>query len=137
MAREEITVGLPIFSNIVGLLSGNALQLIKPIATEKPIPSVIRGVSLDELLDNRGRLVTGGLPFPELKQREHINPAARAAGHSPDFSALIRARRIGFQVVVNRRFCARINHIPLGLQGPATRIPLDECPVNVLPVEAG
>ncbi len=52
--------------------------------------------TLDELLYNRGRLVTGGLPLPELKQREHINPAAQAAGQSPDFSALIRAGRIGF-----------------------------------------
>jgi len=52
--------------------------------------------TLDELLYDRGRLVTGGLPFPELKQREHINRAAQAANQSPDFSALIRAGRIGF-----------------------------------------
>jgi hypothetical protein len=52
--------------------------------------------TLDALMYDRGRLVTGGLPFPELKQREHINPAARAAGSSPDFSALIRAGRVGF-----------------------------------------
>jgi Domain of unknown function (DUF4105) len=52
--------------------------------------------TLDELLYDRGRLVTGGLPFPELKQREHINAAAQAANRSPDFSALIRAGRIGF-----------------------------------------
>jgi len=52
--------------------------------------------TLDELLYDRRRLVTGGLPFPELKQREHINAAAQAANQSPDFSALIRAGRIGF-----------------------------------------
>jgi hypothetical protein len=52
--------------------------------------------TLDELLYDRGRLVTGGLPFPELKQREHINAAAQAAGLSPDFTALIRAGRVGF-----------------------------------------
>ena len=52
--------------------------------------------TLDRLLYDRGRLVTGGLPFPELKQREHINAAAQAANRSPDFSALIRAGRIGF-----------------------------------------
>jgi Domain of unknown function (DUF4105) len=52
--------------------------------------------TLDELLYDRGRLVTGGLLFPELKQREHINRAAQAANQSPDFSALIRAGRIGF-----------------------------------------
>jgi hypothetical protein len=52
--------------------------------------------TLDELLYDRGRLVTGGLSFPELKEREHINAAARAANRSPDFSALIRAGRVGF-----------------------------------------
>jgi len=52
--------------------------------------------TLDRLLYDRGRLVTGGLPFPELKQREHINAAAQAANRSPDFSALIRAGRVGF-----------------------------------------
>jgi hypothetical protein len=52
--------------------------------------------TLDELLYSRGRLVTVGIPFPELKQREHINPAAMAANQSPDFSARIREGRIGF-----------------------------------------
>ena len=52
--------------------------------------------TLDELLYDRGRLVTGGLPFPELKQREHINAAARAANQSANFSALIRVGRVGF-----------------------------------------
>jgi hypothetical protein len=52
--------------------------------------------TLDKLLYDRGRLVTGGLPFPELKERAHINTAAKAANQSPDFSALIRAGRIGF-----------------------------------------
>ena len=47
-------------------------------------------------LYQRNRLVTGGLPFPELKQREHINAAARAAGNSPDYSELIRVGRVGF-----------------------------------------
>ena len=52
--------------------------------------------TLDELLYDRGRLVTGGLPFPELKEREHINAAGKAPDDSPDWSALIRVRRIGF-----------------------------------------
>jgi len=52
--------------------------------------------TLDKLLYDRGRLVTDGLQFPELKQREHINAAARAANRSPDFSTLIRAGRVGF-----------------------------------------
>jgi len=52
--------------------------------------------TLDKLLYDRGRLVTGGLPFSELKQHEHINAAAQAANQSPDFSALIRAGRVGY-----------------------------------------
>ncbi len=52
--------------------------------------------SMDELMYNRGRLVTGGLSFPELKEREHINDAAHAAGDSPDFSRLIRVGRVGY-----------------------------------------
>ena len=34
--------------------------------------------------------------FAELKQREHINAVAHTANQSPDFSALIRAGRVGF-----------------------------------------
>ncbi len=52
--------------------------------------------SLDELLYERDRLVTDGLPFAELKQREHINPFAHRVGGSPDYSSLIRLGRIGF-----------------------------------------
>jgi Domain of unknown function (DUF4105) len=52
--------------------------------------------TLDELLYERGRLVTGGLPFAKLKEREHINPLAQTVGQSPEFSALIRAGRVGF-----------------------------------------
>ena len=52
--------------------------------------------TLDELLYDRGRLVTGGLPFEELKQREHINAFAQTVGQSPDWSALIRQGRVGF-----------------------------------------
>jgi hypothetical protein len=52
--------------------------------------------TLDELLYERGRLVTDELPFAELKQREHINPFAQMVGQSPEFSALIRVGRVGF-----------------------------------------
>jgi hypothetical protein len=52
--------------------------------------------TLDDLLYERGRLVTGGLPFPELKEREHINPYAHTVGQSADFSTLVRAGRVGF-----------------------------------------
>src|SRR5271170_7141479 len=52
--------------------------------------------TLDDLLYERGRLVTGGLPFAELKQREHINPYAHTVGQAADFSTLIRVGRVGF-----------------------------------------
>jgi hypothetical protein len=73
----------------------------KPLAADVKNPQpwnyqFIPNCTLDELLYDRGRLVTGGLPFPELKQREHINAAAQAANRSPDYSVLIRAGRIGF-----------------------------------------
>jgi Domain of unknown function (DUF4105) len=51
--------------------------------------------TLDKLMYDRGRLVTNGLSFDQLKEQGHINAAARAAGSSPDFSALIRAGRPG------------------------------------------
>jgi len=75
--------------------------LQKPLAADVNNPQpwnyqfLLNG-TLDELLYDRGRLVSDGLPFPELKQLEHINAAAQVAGLSPDFSALIRAGRIGF-----------------------------------------
>lgn len=53
----------------------------------------------DQMLFDKGRLVTDGLTFTNLKSRALINPAAQAAGDSPDFSALIRAERPGFGLV--------------------------------------
>jgi hypothetical protein len=44
----------------------------------------------DELLYQDRALVTGGLPFAELKARSLIDTRARAANDSPDFSKLIR-----------------------------------------------
>jgi hypothetical protein len=44
----------------------------------------------DEMLYEHGVLVTGGLPFAELKQRSLIDDRAKAADASPDFSQLIR-----------------------------------------------
>jgi Domain of unknown function (DUF4105) len=51
---------------------------------------------LDELEYHRGTLVTDGLSFPALKQQAWINPAAKAADQSPQFSELIRKGRVGF-----------------------------------------
>ena len=44
----------------------------------------------DELLYEHGALVTGGLPFAELKARSLINDRAKSANVSSDFSQLIR-----------------------------------------------
>ncbi len=44
----------------------------------------------DELLYERHAIVTGGLPFAELKTRSLIDTRARTANDSPDFSKLIR-----------------------------------------------
>ena len=75
--------------------------LDRQIAADVPNPQawsyqLILNGSLDGLLYSRGRLVTGGLPFEVLREREHINKAAHAANESPYFSALIRLGRIGF-----------------------------------------
>jgi hypothetical protein len=76
--------------------------LDKPISKEVANPQpwnyqfLVNG-TLDELLYDRGRLVTDGLSFADLKSRAHINPDARAADNSPEFSALIRAGRPGFE----------------------------------------
>jgi len=44
----------------------------------------------DELMYERHVIVTGGLPFTELKSRSLIDTRASAANDSPDFSQLIR-----------------------------------------------
>ena len=51
----------------------------------------------DTLLYDRGHIETGGLPFAALREQALINPAAKAADASPDFSRLIRAGRPGFE----------------------------------------
>jgi hypothetical protein len=70
-------------ADVTGNPQGGSIQLI------------LNG-SMDELMYNRGRLVTGGLPFPQLKVQALINPAAHAAGDSLDFSKLIRVGRVGY-----------------------------------------
>ena len=44
----------------------------------------------DEMMYERHLIATGGLPFPELKQRSLIDDRARAANDAPDFSRRIR-----------------------------------------------
>jgi hypothetical protein len=53
--------------------------------------------TLDELLYDRGRLVTEGLSFKDLKRSAHINAIAKAVGKYEDFSTIIRAGRPGFK----------------------------------------
>ncbi len=57
---------------------------------------ILANGKMDELFYERHLLVTDGLPFAQLKNRALINPAAQAAGASPDFSRLIRLDRPGF-----------------------------------------
>ena len=49
----------------------------------------------DQMMYERGNLASD-LPFAELKQRGHINAAARIADNDSDFSRLIRQGRPGF-----------------------------------------
>jgi hypothetical protein len=76
--------------------------LDKPISKEVANPQpwnyrfLVNG-TLDELLYDRGRLVTDGLTFKELKSGAHINVMAKAADKYPDFSAIIRTNRPGFE----------------------------------------
>jgi Domain of unknown function (DUF4105) len=50
----------------------------------------------EQMLYENGDMATGNLPFDQLKEQAHINPAARAAGDAPDFSRRIREGRVGF-----------------------------------------
>jgi hypothetical protein len=48
----------------------------------------------DEMMYERHLIVTGGLPFVELKERSLINAQAQAANDAPDFSERIRAQLV-------------------------------------------
>lgn len=50
----------------------------------------------DQMLFERGAIVTGGLPFDQLRAQALINKAAREANDSPTFSQDIRKGRVGF-----------------------------------------
>jgi hypothetical protein len=62
-------------------------------------PRVLLSGEADEMLFEHG-LLAGNLPFAQLREQSRINPTARAAGHSADFSRLIRAGRAGFDTAV-------------------------------------
>ena len=59
-------------------------------------PRILLSGGADEMLYHAGYLA-GKLPFNELREQAHINPAAHGAGNSPDFSRMIRAGRAGFE----------------------------------------
>jgi len=59
-------------------------------------PRVLLSGEADEMLFERG-LLAGHLPFAQLREQSRINPTARAAGNSPEFSRMIRAGRAGFE----------------------------------------
>ncbi len=54
----------------------------------------------DAMLYERKMIETGGHSFDELRPRALINPAAKAASDSPEFSRLIREGRPGFHEVI-------------------------------------
>jgi hypothetical protein len=51
---------------------------------------------LDELIYQRGGILTGGLSFPELRKQALINEAAIAAHEDANFSERIREGRVGW-----------------------------------------
>ena len=57
---------------------------------------IIVNGKLDEMLYDRGLLVTGGLPFQELKRRAFINPKVREHPEKENFSTRIRENVTGF-----------------------------------------
>ena len=72
-------------------------QIAKEIPDRKPWNyEIILNGTLDKLLYDRDRLVTEGLSFSELKQREHINAAAQAIQDLQDYPEIVRRGRVGF-----------------------------------------
>jgi hypothetical protein len=59
-------------------------------------PRVLLSGEADKMLFDHG-LLAGNLPFAQLREQSRINPTARVAGNSADFSRLIRAGRAGFE----------------------------------------
>ena len=73
-------------------------QISSEVANPQPWNyQILVNGTLDELLYERHRLVTDGLSFRDLKSSAHINAIAKAADKYPDFSAIIRTNRPGFE----------------------------------------
>ena len=79
-------------------ITHNCTTEIFAFATMKSHPfdwRILLNGKADEMEYQRGELA-GDLPFPELKQRAYINPAARDADKDPQFSMRLREGRPGF-----------------------------------------
>ena len=73
-------------------------QIASEVAQPQPWNyQILVNGTLDELLYDRGRLVTDGLAFRDLKSLAHINAIAKAGNNYADFSAIIRTNRPGFE----------------------------------------
>ena len=87
----------PRWYNAVTTNCTTAIRSQRPVAGRQPWDwrMLVNGKG-DEMLYERGTILTDSLPFAELKQRAHINAAAKAANDDPDFSTRIRENRPGF-----------------------------------------
>jgi hypothetical protein len=79
-------------------IAHNCTTEIFTFETMKTLPHdwrILLNGKADEMEYEQGELA-GDLPFPDLKKRAYINPAARAADDDPQFSTSIRKGRPGF-----------------------------------------
>src|SRR5438874_604504 len=97
-ARARVSIRLWVFSSAKGsppvTMRWRSYKSSSPFPLSRMRQSHGRRILLngkgDELLNERHLIVTGGLPFAELKTRSLIDVRARAVNDSPDFSKLIR-----------------------------------------------
>ena len=88
----------PRFYNVVG--ANCTTSLLAQTLEFRNAPFDIRMLAngrLDELIYERGVIVSAGLSFAELRNRALINPLARSVHDEAAFSALIREGRPGFE----------------------------------------
>lgn len=87
----------PRWYNVVTNNCTTSYRTQTPVDRQEPLDLrlLING-GLDELIYERGNLVSGDLPFTELREKAFINAAAEAAHDDPDFSERIREGLPGF-----------------------------------------
>lgn len=97
VAAQNRLAACPTFYNILTRNCTTSLWTQKAAGQRQPFDHrILFNGRLDELIYERGGIVTGGLPFPELRRQALINEAALAAHDDPEFSERIRAGRVGF-----------------------------------------